>query len=743
MRKFISLSLMLSAFLLAGCEGASATRESAEPLVKSETGQVLAARGVITRLLGKRANEFTLELIPQDNKRDVFEVEAKNGKVIVRGSTGVSICSGVNWYLKYACNAHFSWDSKQLDLPVKLPDYSIRKRTPYKYRYNFNYCTFSYSMSFWNWERWQEEIDWMALNGINMPLALTGQEVTWRNVYKKMGLTQKELDEFFAGSTYFAWGWMGNLDAWGGPLPATWYDKQEKLQKQILKSQRALGMKPVLPAFSGHVPAALKRLYPKTKIQRCKSWAGFPGTYVLNPLDPLFKEIGVKFLKEQARLFGTDHIYASDTFNENIPPRSTPKYLGQVSKAVCDSMVAADDKAIWVMQGWMFLYDKHFWTQPRVKGLLNAVPNERMIILDLFTSAKPVWNRTNSYYGKPWIWCMLNNFGGRQGMYGRMQTVGKGLPRDLKNPRAKNMIGIGITAEGIDTNPVMYDMMTEMTWRTEPVNLEKWVEKYVRRRYGKSVPAAQQAWKILTKTVYQYTTRRNNPQSAPYCHRPNVHKDGAFAHASLTYKPAELRKAFKLLLSASDELKDSAGYQHDLVDLGRQVMSDRLFELLLDVEKAWKARDAKAFKKATAVWQTALLDTDSLLATNRMFLMGRWVKYATDYGTTPAERKHYQWNAQDLLTLWGDRNSPLKDYARREYSGLISSFYHKRWGMFFDYMQNCLETKKLFNNREIQNQLKDFENQWMYKQHKFPAKATGNPVERAKYIYKKYVKPIE
>jgi len=33
----------------------------------------------------------------------------------------------------------------------------------------------SYSMTFWDWERWEAEIDWMALQGINLPLAFSGK----------------------------------------------------------------------------------------------------------------------------------------------------------------------------------------------------------------------------------------------------------------------------------------------------------------------------------------------------------------------------------------------------------------------------------------------------------------------------------------------------------------------------------------------------------------------------------------
>jgi alpha-N-acetylglucosaminidase len=43
---------------------------------------------------------------------------------------------------------------------------------------------FADSFVWWDWERWEKEVDWMALQGINLPLAFTGQEAIWQKVFK-------------------------------------------------------------------------------------------------------------------------------------------------------------------------------------------------------------------------------------------------------------------------------------------------------------------------------------------------------------------------------------------------------------------------------------------------------------------------------------------------------------------------------------------------------------------------------
>ena len=55
-----------------------------------------------------------------------------------------------------------------------------------KFRYYQNVCTPGYTFVFWKWIDWEPHLDWMALNGINMPLAFTAQEAIWIRTYKKV-----------------------------------------------------------------------------------------------------------------------------------------------------------------------------------------------------------------------------------------------------------------------------------------------------------------------------------------------------------------------------------------------------------------------------------------------------------------------------------------------------------------------------------------------------------------------------
>ena len=235
------------------------------------------------RVLKERAAGFIFERMDEDASQDFFELSGRRGKIVIRGNSGVSLASGLNWYLKEYCNAQFTIIDEQLNLPdpLPLPKAAERVETAHEYRYFFNVCTFSYTMAWWNWEKWERQIDWMAMNGINLPLAITGQEAVWYEVYKELGLSDQQIDDFIVGPAYFPWGWMGNVDGLGGPVPKSWLENHKLLQQKILQRERALGMTPILQGFTGHVPESIIELFPDAQLHKTgKRRAGYHYLYI-------------------------------------------------------------------------------------------------------------------------------------------------------------------------------------------------------------------------------------------------------------------------------------------------------------------------------------------------------------------------------------------------------------------------------------------------------------------------------
>lgn len=709
--------------------------------MESPTLNKEASYALIKRILPKFHDRFLIEFVEKENDKDVFELESKGGKIILRGNHGISVASALNFYLKNYAHCDVSWNGNNLSRLTELPvvPAKMRQATPYKYRHYFNYCTFNYTAAWWDWERWQQEIDFMALNGINMPLAMTGQNALWYRVYKSMGFTDKDMDAFFSGPAYFMWFWAGNLDGWGGPLPQSWMKSHEELQKKILARERELGMTPILPAFTGHVPPAFKDRFPEAKLQKT-NWEGrFADTYILDPKDPLFQVIGRKFIEEQTKTFGTDHLYGADTFNEMYPPSSDPSYLAESSNAVYKSMAAADPQAVWIMQGWTFWDKRDFWKPEQLKSYLNAVPTDKLVVLDLWSEVQPIWDKTDAYYGKQWIWCMLHNFGGKINMFGNMDRISIEPSETFHNPKAGNMIGIGVVPEGIEQNPAMYALMLDHVWRDSVIDADDWVKDYVHRRYGQRNADVEQAWDILHYTVYN----TDGGHESIVTGRPTFKKSTDWTDTEISYQLTDLIPAWDHLIRASGNFKDVDGFQYDLVDLSRQIMADYASILQQDIAVAYKNKNHKAFQLKSSKFLELIKDMDKLLATRKDFLLGKWLNDAKRWGTNDTEKALYEKNARNLITLWGDKDASLHEYANKQWSGLLNGFYLPRWQQFFKQVATKMNSKQKFSQEAFDEQIKTWEWSWVNSRELYSEAPQGDPVVVSKMMYQKYAAVIK
>lgn len=704
-----------------------------------------AATALIKRVVKDKAAEFEIEYIYQDNGKDVFELESKNDKIVLRGNNGISIASALNYYLKHYCHRDVTWNNTSVALDSILPkvDQKIRRVSPYKYRYYLNYCTFNYTMAWWDWEQWQHEIDWMALNGINMPLALTGEEAIWRQVYHTLGFTDKELELFFTGPAYFSWLWMGNIDGWGGPLPVHWMETHQELQKKILDKERSLGMMPVLPAFTGHVPPSFREKFPNANLKKTNWDAGFDDVYILDPEDPLFEKIGALFLETQTKEYGTDHFYSADTFNENVPPTNDSTFLSNISRKVFQSMTNTDPKAVWVMQGWMFHYNDEFWKPVQMKALFAGVPDDQMIILDLYSESHPAWKQTSAYYGKPWIWNMLQNFGGNVSLFGRMEHVAKDPSEALHDSTSGKMKGIGLTPEGNRQNPALFELMLENVWEQNPIPIKEWLQGYTRRRYGAENKSINDAWNILERTVYNGGLGEGGAESILVA-RPVFEPQGHRVLTKLDYNPLELVRAWDLFVGSAKDFHNSNEFQYDLIDITRQVLANYASPLHTRIAKAYRENDIDSFNQYTSEFLELLDDMDKLLNTHPDFMLGKWIQDARNWGQTEEEKNLYEFNARDLVTLWGDQNSELHEYSNRQWSGLIKGFYKQRWEQFFGYAHHCMKERKKIDMSVFEAKIKDWEWKWVNSTAEvYPAVPEGDPIAIADHLHKKYKRSIE
>ena len=655
-----------------------------------------AAEALAHRVMGSKASAVAFQQI--DSPTDSYELVQRGRQVLIKGNNANSMAVGLNRYLQQYCLANVSWfDFNPVELPAVMPPVTGKVSAEVKVpvRFFLNYCTFGYTMPWWKWEQWERFIDWMALNGVNMPLAITGQEAVWQKVWRKYGMTDEQIRAFFTGPAHLPWQRMINIDRWQGPLPQRWIDGQAELQKRILQRERELNMTPVLPAFAGHVPAELQEVVPeKLKTSRVSRWCSFDDQYrctYLSPTDPLFARIQKDFLEEQTRMYGTDHVYGVDLFNEVSPPSWDPDTLAKISAGVYQSLTDIDPDAVWLQMGWLFINDQRNWTPERIKAYLTAVPQGKMIVLDYESDYVEIWRRTDRFYGQKFIWCYLGNFGGMTEIEGDFHRNAKLISATMAEG-GPGFVGIGSTLEGFGVNEPVYEAVFAHAWNTG-IGLEEYIDNIADRHLGRVDPAFRAYWHTLADKVS--VTHTSTGSSSIINAHPNL--EGQW------HWTTELRKGYDIAhmeeaLALIETVEGTSDYFHfDLANARRQVIGNKALAVRARFTDAYRAGDRAAMVAASQEFLGLCDQLVAVLKTRQEFSLDSWIRDARAWGKSKAEKDYCEKNARTIITIWGDTYA-LSDYANRDWDGLVDTFYKVRWRMFFDAVLAAFDAGEPFVN---------------------------------------------
>lgn len=675
---------------------------------------------VIERLVGNRAADFQLSLVKsKNNQADWFEIKTTNNVVKIKGSNNTAICYAAYNFLRDIGAALASWEGNRVALPKVWPKYSKKGNTPFEYREYLNACTFGYTTPWWDWKRWEQEIDWMALHGINLPTAMEGQEAVWQELWKEYGLTNSQLEAHFAGPAFLPWQRMGNINSLEGPLPQEWFLKKEELQKKILDRMRALDMHPVVPAFSGYVPKAFAEKHPEAKITELKSWSGggFASTFLLDSKDPLFKKIGKRFIEIYTKTYGKSDFYLADSFNEIEPPVSEHnKYeeLSNYGSAVYETINEAAPGAVWVMQGWLFGDNKEFWTKEATKAFLSKVPNEKVMVQDYANDRYKVWENQEAFYGKQWTYGYVHNYGGSNPVYGDLNFYKEELTSLLKNPHKGNIVGYGAMPEGLNNNSIVYEYIYDLAWSKGEQPINDWLTKYLNARYGGTVSESVfQAWKLLLESVYNvkyWETRWWNDRAGAYL----LFKRPTATITEFKGNPGDkkkLKEALDLLSKEAKKYDQKDFIQYDLIDVSRHYYSLCIDEDLMECVKAYQQKNIEKGDQLFKKIEKQALDIDKIMAGQPLNGLDQWVKSASDYGSSPEVSSLYVKNAKTLITLWGGEGH-LNDYASRSWKGMYKGFYWPRWKMFLEALRKASVDNTPFDENKERESIKNWEINW-------------------------------
>lgn len=655
-------------------------------------------KGIIGRTIGEEYTEqFDLRL-DRRLKEDYFSVASLKDKIVLTSNSGVGLASAFNCYLKEICNCHISRYGNQVKLPKTLPSVNgkIDRTTNFKYRYAYNYCTHSYSMAFWNEEQWQKEIDFLAINGVNLVLDILGMEEVYRRFLTKLGYRHREVKNFITGPSYYAWFYMGNVCGIGGPVHDNFFYEKCQMARRNHRRMQALGMNVVLQAYTGMVPRDINKKDRDIPTIEQGKWKGIEQPLIVCPDSAYYLKLAKLFYECQKEVFGDiTHFYAGDIGHEGgklDKNKAKDSYTN-----VMASMLQYDKDAMWVVQCWALNPNKLF-----TKSVKDYRDNH-ILMLDLNT--EKINHNANNFsrlakYGN--VLCgLLNNFGGRHGIYGDINKIPEMVKAASQRPNFK---GIALTSESTQVNPIVTDIFFSTIWENVD-DVKEWTKKYAIRRYGKENEHINEAVEILRKTAYGSD---NGPLSfgateTMACRRPFDPESKMFTArgtVKIPYSEKEFDEAVKLFLKDFDKFKDNECYIYDAVDLLRQSICNKLTPLVRKTISAYKSKDYLICLEYGEELLSLLDTLDRVLLNSKYFSFSSYIEPAKEYTDKLDDftRELYMINARALITTWYCRllcdDGNLHDYAHRQLGDHINSFHKMRWEKFLEQVKIEMDSGK-------------------------------------------------
>ncbi len=647
---------------------------------------ISAAKAAVKRILGQSALEKIC--FSHWDRKDAFEIHSCKDGIEITGDSALSLLCGLNHYCRHILNIQLSWQNPTATLPDVLPALNkpIFMQSPFHVRYYLNYCTYSYTMAFWDWERWEIELDLMALGGVNMALSLIGQETVLLETLLRLGMGKAQIRRYITGPAHLAWFFMGNMTEFGGDLTDEWFVDRLVLGNKIHSRMQELGIAPVLPGFYGVVPKELGELYPTSHILPQGKWCGFDRPGFVADTDPLFELFATTYYATQKELMGDiTRFFTAEPFHEGGDPSVVD--LPRFGKNVLTHMRNRRKDAIWVLQA---------WDSNPFMALFEQIEKNDILILNLLAGRIADFSQiTNDFSSHPWVWCPVHSYGGRNPLYGFLRTMAR-EPIELVQSGQSAICGIGVSPESLETNPIFYDLFWDLTYHNTPIDMPDWLHGYVKRRYSMVTPNTLKAWQLLEDSVYNSFVPQPGGVESMICARPDfgLKSASSWAAKSMNYDIRFVLDAAKLLFADYDLLQANGAYRYDLIDVIKQALSNFSRTLYAKLMYLLGQKLYEDFFSSAQRFLQLIKFTDDLLNADEGFTLHRWLHAAKTYGEKYGQGEAFKTAALTQITLWGNKTASisLHDYANKEWGGLTGGFYYMRWEHFFKEIKSWLDS---------------------------------------------------
>ncbi|MEZ5976929.1 MAG: alpha-N-acetylglucosaminidase TIM-barrel domain-containing protein [Planctomycetota bacterium] len=720
-----SIALCAFGVVVARAEaGPSSADTGATKVAQEGPGVVAAIQALAERWLGERAADVTFELSSGELAEgfDAYAVLSVDGRTRIYGESATGLARGLFEFLRTDAARMPSWWSgaaipgdvdAQAPLPPATPS---RGASPYALRVELSPEAFAYGAAFWDAARFEREVDLAALRGANAMYMPLGRDRVMAAVYERLEVPPEKAATWTVGAAFRAFGWSGQAVGWMGPMSPAFAESDVRIARRAVARMRELGVVPILPAFTGVVPLEFAQSFEGVQYYELPEWALLGRSALIDPGDPLFRRMASAYYEELAARVGESTLYFGSPLGEVRPPITAAADLAALSRGVSDALTEARPGARWLLSSWPFRFDRGFWSDERLRAYLGSVDPERLVVLDRVALADPTWDRTSGFFGHPFVWGTTPSFGGRQRLGGKLALVGEELERARASDLGLQGAAVCVEYPGVD--PLRHDYLCDQLWSTATIDPDAWIEGWVRARYGRSDPRAVRAWRRILAAAYRPDSGDGGPStvaSAP----------STVAPPPVPYDDAEFVLAWQDLVAVAETSTPRPALLFDIVDVGRQTLSNAAREPIVAVLDAWRAGDADGIAAASARALALMDDLDELLSTHPAFLLGAWLEAAGARASNDTERASIVAGARALVTHFGPRGSSLRDWGAREWAGLVGKFQRERWRRLFEALATSVASGAAFDAESFDRDLAQFEREWSTGTSPFPAAAMG------------------
>lgn len=614
----------------------------------------------IQRNTPKIIDNFIVRRIETESEHDYYEIYSEVKKVVLAGNSNLSIAMAYYRYLNEFCNVLITSGDYDISYiaTTPLPEEKITYTAKQKIRARTSYEMFSLEGNYWGFDRWEKEIDFMAMHGINTALQPVGFDGVLYRTLRDIGMDEKLCAEFSSGPAFLMRQLTGNVAAMNSVNSPEYLERKIYIGKKITEREKHMGITPIFPAMIPSVPFSLRKKYIKMDIFKAPMWYNFPPIFYIKPENAFFEIFNQKFLKFQKELLGETSSYIIEPLFD-VNTKGYNSHLASLGKALVNLLSEFDENAVCYTH--LSAINEEFFKKTSA---------ERFIIINDSDEPNPEFLRDKKH-----LVAIKGNKYGRTGLCGDIEKISRS---PYASSKAENLLGSAVELDTFSENPMFCAAVLESIKTDEAFDADSFVNDFAKKRYRTDKFNNE----IINLKNLCYNT--DDCAGSIICARPSTR----LKHTA-PYDTIERKYDFKDIYNIAKNIIETDASKNDkmrldIVSLVRQFLSEFAYPVYLTATEFFKEENVHDYEQASNLFLEICEDMDRILKTQESTNLSTIYEKSHELGNNKEELQAIDLNFLMYHTIWGPVDlSIIYDTAWTEIGGMVKDFYAQRWFMYF------------------------------------------------------------